>query len=354
MCFRRRRPNGVMRDASNATRQDSVKMPDGGEQPCGASLRSAQTGPVAVSKADLISTGWISRKPIVVGNPTPRFEPKQVSVEYRRQPYRPDTVLDGWSSGEFSVRGGSIRGYMHRYDGAPRQDDFVVAARSGGRQIIAAVADGVSQATQSHIGSTAAVRYAAQWLDSMLGDPIEATDWNSLIESTAWTLIEQARAIDPECTDAVLAEQMLATTLTCAVVEVADDGEVVAHIINVGDSGAWLLSNAGYRRVEGGKAEADSGISSSAVSGLPRVPCDIHPTRVVLHDDDVLLLGTDGFGDPLGGGEGLVGKLFAEVLLSGPPTLTEFGHALDFSRETFDDDRTLVAIWHQTQKGTGS
>jgi hypothetical protein len=27
-----------------------------------------------------------------------------------------------------------------------------------------------------------------------------------------------------------------------------------------------------------------------------------------------------------------------------PPSLGEFAHAMDFSRETFDDDRTLVAV----------
>ena len=300
----------------------------------------------AAGPAGPVSVGWTSREPIVLGNPVPRFDPRPVSSAYRHNPYRPDTVLDGWSSGEFSVRGGSVRGYLHRYEGTPRQDDFAITVRDGRRQLIAAVADGVSQATQLHIGSTTAVRYACQWLETMLGEPAEATDWKSMIQSTAWALVEQARSIDPECVDAVRAEQMLATTLACVVVEMADCGEIVAHIVSVGDSVVWVLDKAGYTRVAGGKAEAD-GISSSAVAGLPRVPHEVQATRLVLSDGDVLLLGTDGIGDPLGSGEGLVGKLFAEILLPGPPALAEFGHALDFSRETFDDDRALVAIWPQ-------
>lgn len=290
--------------------------------------------------------GWISREPIVVGKPTERFEPREVTAEFRRTPYRPDTVLDGWSTGEFCVRGGSVRGYHHRYYGEPRQDDFVIATRAGGRQIVAAVADGVSEAKQSHIGATTAVRYASQWLDRSLGEPTEATDWKSMIQNTAWALVEQARAIDPECTDAAAAEKMLATTLVCAVVEAQDDGKFVAHIVNVGDSGAWQLTGSGYVRLGGGKAEADGGIAGSSVSGLPRIPREVQAVRVVLAEEEVLLLGTDGFGDPLGTGEGQVGHLFAEVLRRPEaPVLTEFGHALDFSRETFDDDRTLVAIW---------
>jgi hypothetical protein len=58
----------------------------------------------------------------------------------------------------------------------------------------------------------------------------------------------------------------------------------------------------------------------------------------------VLLVGTDGFGDPLGDGDGKVGQLFAEHLKMPPPPRA-LAHLLDFSRETFDDDRTLLAIW---------
>jgi hypothetical protein len=297
------------------------------------------------AEAGAPAAGRPSREPIVLGTPTLRFEPKRVAAKYRRVPYRPDTVLDGWATAEFCVRGASVRGYLHRYDGSPRQDDFVIAERGNGRQIIAAVADGVSEAAQSHIGSTTAVRYASQWLDSSLGQPAEATDWYAMIENTAWALVEQARAIDPACTDAAGAEQMLSTTLVCAVVEASEDGGCVAHVVSVGDSGAWCLAQDGYTPVAGGKGDAAGGISSSAVAGLPRVPPEVHATRVVVPAGGVLLLGTDGFGDPLGSGTGLVGGLFAEILRPGPPSLTEFGHALDFSRDTFDDDRTLVAIW---------
>lgn len=317
---------------------------------------TAQQGPAQTATPGQVPVdpaGWVSREPIVVGTPSPRFEPKEVAPEFRRTPYRPDTVLDGWSTSEFCVRGGSVRGYHHRYYGEPRQDDFAIVTRADGRQIVAAVADGVSESKQSHIGATTAVRYASQWLDRSVGAPTEATDWKSMVENTAWALVEQARAMDPACADAAAAEGMLATTLVCAVLDAHDDGKSVAHIVSVGDSGAWLLGGSGYSRLGGGKTDGDGGISNSAVSGLPRIPPEVHVTRVVLAEDDVLLLGTDGFGDPLGTGEGRIGRLFAEVIRKqDPPTLIEFGHALDFSRETFDDDRTLVAIWRQPATNT--
>jgi hypothetical protein len=97
-------------------------------------------------------------------------------------------------------------------------------------------------------------------------------------------------------------------------------------------------------------AVSESGIASSAVVGLPRVPTEVTPVVADVKGDDVLLVATDGIGDPLGTGQGGVGNLFRDVLTKAyPPSLIEFAHAVDFSRETFDDDRTLVAVWPRKQ-----
>jgi serine/threonine protein phosphatase PrpC len=144
----------------------------------------------------------------------------------------------------------------------------------------------------------------------------------------------------------VRAEEQLATTLVCAVIEPTGAGGLRAHLVRVGDSGAWLLSSGQFVEILGGKTVPVNGIASSAVVGLPRVPTEVMVVAVDLAEDEVLLIGTDGIGDPLGTGDGGVGNLFRDVL-SGPwvPSLIEFAHAVDFSRETFDDDRTLVAVW---------
>lgn len=298
---------------------------------------------------------WPSRQPIVVGRPSPAFEPRSVDPAYRATPYRPDTILDGWSTGAFTVRAASLRGHLHRYDGAPRQDDFALALRHDVDRLVVGVADGVSGAAQSHLGATTAVRYATQWLASGAAESAAEIDWKALVESTAWALIEQAAPILGEPTvDAVQAEQVFATTLVCAVVDADDNGELTAHVVGVGDSGAWVLDDDGFTRIEGGKSELEGGLSSSAVSGLPRVPRQIDVATVTIRSGQVLLLGTDGFGDPLGGGQGDVGRLFAAVLRGDVPSITEFGHVLDFSRETFDDDRTLVAVWPGDGRSSGS
>ena len=48
---------------------------------------------------------------------------------------------------------------------------------------------------------------------------------------------------------------------------------------------------------------------------LPRILKHLTPIEFSMLPDAVLLIGTDGFGDPLGDGEGKIGHLFAEHLL---------------------------------------
>ena len=114
--------------------------------------------------------------------------------------------------------------------------------------------------------------------------------------------------------DPVRAEEELATTLVCAVIEPSDSGGLCAHLVGVGDSGAWLLSSGTFTEILGGKGPLDSEIASSAVIGLPRVPAELAPVVVEVANGDVLLIGTDGIGDPLGTGQGGVGNLLRNVL----------------------------------------
>jgi serine/threonine protein phosphatase PrpC len=287
---------------------------------------------------------------IVVGSPSPGVEPAAIAADYRSLPFRPDVVIDGWSTDAITLRGVSLRGHLHRYNGAPRQDDFALHHLPDGR-VIALVADGVSGAPQSHIGASTATRQAAEWLHTNLGADLAATDWVGLLKSTAWALTERAQTllglVEP---DPVRAEEQLATTLMCAVIEPVGPGALRAHLVGAGDSAAWLLSAGRFTQILGGKTEPESGITSSAVVGLPRVAAEVTAVEVDVKGDEVLLIATDGIGDPLGTGQGGVGNLFRDVLTRPcPPSLIEFAHAVDFSRETFDDDRTLVAVWPRKQ-----
>ena len=274
----------------------------------------------------------------VVGVPVTDFEPRPpVSASYR-----PDCVIDGWETGDFVVRAASVRGYVHRYRGTPRQDDLAVALHAGTGSVVFAVADGVSAARNSHIGATAVCRAAVSAIMADLDRRSDRIDWQGLVESAAWHLIEQARAIVGPEAEAETAERELATTLVAGLVRPTAAGPEVS-MIQVGDSSAWVLRDGRYRCVLDAKFSPDAEVVSSATTALPRVP-RVTPRGGPLAPGDVLLVGTDGFGDPLGGGDDEVGRHFA-ALLSRPRSPYVFARDLDFSRETFDDDRTLLALW---------
>jgi hypothetical protein len=68
--------------------------------------------------------------------------------------------------------------------------------------------------------------------------------------------------------------------------------------------------------------------------GLPRVPIEPEPVVVEVADGDVLLVGTDRIGDPLGSGHGGVGNLLRNVLTRPrAPSRIDLAQAVDFSRE---------------------
>jgi serine/threonine protein phosphatase PrpC len=248
--------------------------------------------------------------------------------------------VDGWETDHFIVRAASVRGYAHRFRGTPRQDDVVVMVHSATGSVVFAVADGVSAAPNSHIGASAVCRAAVNAIMADLDGGTGRIDW--LVAGAAWQLIEQARTVlDPQA-DADLAERELATTLVAGLVRPADTGPEVS-MIQVGDSSAWVLRDGHYRCVLDAKFSHEADVTSSATTALPRVP-RVTPRGGTLSPGEVLLVGTDGFGDPLGAGDDDVGRHFAAALAR-PRSLFTFARDLDFSRETFDDDRTLFALW---------
>jgi hypothetical protein len=268
--------------------------------------------------------GWGA---VTVGTPTADFEPRPAASAA----YRPDTVVDGWSSEDFTLRLASVRGYEHRHRGLPRQDDVAAAHHPATGAVAFAVADGVSAAPLAHLGATAACRAALARVLADL-DAASTVDWAKVAEHAAWQVVQQAVAVlDLPGPDPERAEKEMATTLVTGLVR--PDGTF--ELVQIGDTCGWLLHEATFRRLWP--------VAESAVTALPRVP-EISVRADGLPPGAVLLIGTDGFGDPLGDGAGEVGAHFAARLAAPRPPL-EFARDLDFSRETFDDDRTLLAIW---------
>ncbi|MCH0564489.1 MULTISPECIES: protein phosphatase 2C domain-containing protein [unclassified Streptomyces] len=277
----------------------------------------------------------------MLGTPAAHVEPKPPPGD----PYRPDTLFDGWSSRELTVRLASVRGDQHRFDGRPRQDDVVVAWHEPSATVVFAVADGVSAAAQSHVGAALVCRTAVNDLLVQLGEDRPGPDWTRVLQAARYQLLMRvARGREPEEGDLAEAIRTLATTLVAGTVEPAEDGRMHVTLVRAGDSSAWCLHQGRFNPLLSDKDSGAGEITSNAVVALPRLSTRSRPLSYTLPADGVLLVGTDGFGDPLGDGSGIVGDLFAELAVR-PPEPRGLAHLLDFSRETFDDDRTLLAVW---------
>lgn len=253
------------------------------------------------------------------------------------QPYRPDTVVDGWSTEDLDVRAVAVRGASHRVSGVPRQDEFALAVHPGSGTVIAVVADGVSSAALSHMGATVVCRTVVDYLLRALdtGDPV---DWADLLRCAGWSLVEYANRQFGEA-DPQRAEALLATTVVVALV--GPDGS--ARLVRVGDSAAWTLRDGAWTPLFPALTRIEDDLLPDGVAALPRVPSAIEPVAVALDGTGVLVLGTDGFAEPLGDGRGEVGRLFAEVLAT-PPPMARLAWLLDFAG-AWDDDRTLIGLW---------
>ena len=275
----------------------------------------------------------LARGPVTIGEPAPEIEPRLAGAE----PYRPDTIADGGGAFGLTVRAASIRGLHKRFVGGPRQDDLCLRLHADSGTLIAAVADGVSGAARSDLGAALAVRYATAAVARHLDEgPI---DWPNVFEQAAWALVSEERRGE--------ATGSLATTLLVAAVSVDESGAVAVQAAAVGDSPAFRLHSRQYHPIVGQPVHEDD-LIGGGVQALPRDAGAAEVGDCALEPGDVLLLCTDGLALPLGDGTGELGRAFARELAT-PPDVVDFARLLDFSRSTYDDDRTLVAVWAPRQ-----
>ena len=276
----------------------------------------------------------LARGPVTIGDPAPAIEPRLSAGD----PYRPDTVADGGTAFDLVVRAASVRGLSKRYVGGPRQDDLCLAMHAATRTLIAAVADGVSGAARSDLGAALAVRYATAAVARQLDASRDAgeVDWANVFEQSAWALHSEAERTGEDAGS-------LATTLLVATVCAGDSDGISVQAAAVGDSPAFRLHGRHYDPVVDSRPSED-GLIGGGVQALPRDARSVEVGACSLEPGRVLLLCTDGVALPLAGGDSELGRALARELAT-PPDVVDFARLLDFSRSTYDDDRTLVAVW---------
>jgi len=285
------------------------------------------------------------RGPLVIGEPAPVVEAGLVAQD----PYRPDTIADGGAAFGLTVRAASVRGLAKRYTGGPRQDDICLRRHEATGTLIAALADGVSAAPRADIAAALAVRHAAAAVARQLdtGPPPPPIDWAAVFGQAAWALVEEHRRSsgDPQA-GIEQAAPLLATTLVVAAVTVTGDDPTRVQVAAVGDSPALVLQARRFEPLVGETADA-ADLLGAGVDALPLKPHAFASAEHTLDADGVLLLASDGLALPLGDGTGEVGRVLARELRR-PPNVIDFARLLDFSRATYDDDRSLIAVWSES------
>ncbi|MDT5024937.1 MAG: hypothetical protein QOE61_1363 [Micromonosporaceae bacterium] len=287
---------------------------------------------------------------------------------------RPDTVLAGGRLGALEYRGVSVRGFSHQEKGSPRQDAYQIRPSRDGAWLVGCVADGVAEGNLSHQAADLVCREATTHLGRVLADhpPTPEPDWQKEVDALPWqhlvdaantaivaealTIARAAYTRKPEYAEqlARLAEQeytmsdarksMSSTGVAFAVhSKVGDDGTYAALVaVLAGDSNAMLLREAAWHPLTPVKNEGAE-VMSSGVESLPR-PVTVEPIALQLQPGDLMVVMTDGLGDALASGAGIVGDFLATMWRQ-PPDQLAFAQHLGFYRRTFTDDRTAVAIW---------
>jgi hypothetical protein len=272
-----------------------------------------------------------------------------------RFPFHNDIVADvariPGRAGELHLLAASVRGLAHLYYGKVRQDSFGHLVTGDDRWLVAVVADGVSAGPYSHEAAEIVSRVGCRLLAAQLEQRVAAElDWRAVLEGIAGEIVGHAHReldlVDPGVLE--VAEQLAATALLAVVaLDPTEEGDRPVHVMSLGDTSAWVLRPDGTPAWESLQALKNSGavIASSATMALPGMPADLAPPMTTsLRPGEVLVLMSDGVGDPLGGGTGEVGEYLAGAWREPPDPFT-FIAQVGFRRRSYDDDRTVLAVW---------
>jgi len=345
---------GPAESSSQASYRDRAPGEDVAHDAAPATDIPAVTGEEADEPSSPEQETWAGSRlePYSVGDPGRAA--LEVTPALPESPHDPaDTQLDGGVHGPFVIRAASMRGTSHRYSGMPRQDEYALCT-CGQDWLIAAVADGVSAGELSHVAAALAARGAAGFIRDRLADSpsLESLPWMDMLGEVAGRIVlhGQRRLSSEESAVTLTAADVarsMATTLVVLVVEMTPqvDGQRRGSVLSLGDTSVFQLGADGAWEPVTSVKNAGAAVSTSATAALPYLPSyAVEPIPVVIGSGEGLFVMTDGVGDPLGTGTGVVGDFLASAWRE-PPDLLSFGAQVGFARRSYDDDRTVVGIW---------
>ncbi|MGW5848955.1 protein phosphatase 2C domain-containing protein [Streptomyces sp. NPDC055254] len=256
-------------------------------------------------------------------------------------------AADGGAVHGITVRAATVRGRSHMQTGEERHDAYVVRTDPSLPWIVAVVADGVSSSVNAGEAAAEAVAHAGQLVLDRLrcaGPPDGAHWWTGVFERTAAAVAAHTEGLprlEPPAARRRMMEPGPAATTLAVLVAPADpthDPRVFSAV--VGDSRILRLHHGTWSAVLDARALT---AGSDRVHTLPRHPEAMRATESVWRQGEVLVLATDGFADAIGP-ESPLALALADRWRQ-PPSLSGFLRDVDFRKATYNDDRTVVALW---------
>jgi len=269
--------------------------------------------------------------------------------------YVPASVVDVAQHRGLTIGAVSVRGLGHQDFGLVRQDAVAFATAGNSRFIVGTIADGVSEAPNSHAGadsaSKAALASVREFLDA--GTRLHEIPWPEVTETVRNNLRKRAELAfgaklrNEKVDDGTWARQV-GTTAEVLIVdsEPAHDGsfEYVRAVL-AGDGYGYVISPAGLLPLGSGKAR-DNDLKSNKVLPLPSDPGPgyphVQPGRI--RPGEAVMITTDGIGDDMADGTTEVaGYMHAELLQ--PRTPHSLLETVSYVAYQSDDDRTVLVVW---------
>ncbi|WP_157246886.1 protein phosphatase 2C domain-containing protein [Nonomuraea typhae] len=272
-------------------------------------------------------------------DPMPAGRPLAAQLPWRLpdEPALAGIAADAVSVGDLTVRAVSLVGPGHRCEepAVPRQDAYRLGRDTAKRHLIVALADGMSDSKQSHLGANVAVTALVARIRADLDrdEPLSA----------AAIFLDAARNMAGWAARQGVTEDDVRAAALAAVIPVSPppSGQRTAQLMSLADVGGWLRLPEGWRRLIGDeKNELDPGRLTEFLPFHPEVAVS---TTVDLEPRAVLALTTDGLGDALTPGDALAPWLASRW--KEPPHIVEFLRDVGFESAGRLDDRTVVVVW---------
>jgi hypothetical protein len=274
--------------------------------------------------------------------------------------YRAEFTVDRFDAGDLAIGAVSLRGMGHQSFGKLRQDAVACKLTRDGKYIVAAIADGVSDAPLSHLGADVAVRQAIKATETelikMQGSILRhAIDWASVEAYVRLKILEYAQRLEKQGSFSVNGEcnadayaNAIGTTAEVLVIwreKNATGGHDFTRAVLSGDGSGYVLDpQHGWTVLSTGKAN-DSELASNAIVPLP-IKAEGYPMvqSGSIASGQAVIMVTDGIGDVGIGSDNTASRFLHKELVT-PIPAHKLLSVLSFVEKHRDDDRTAVIIW---------